>query len=170
MGRKPGQERKTVQKKKTGRGRIAGGNRMARWDPRIIVITVTLVLILAAGITWSGKLYREDTRVSLAIPEVTDTYLDSALQSGRLFFVYFFSPTCPYCRQATPILARLASELNLPLVKVDIRAHPEIGIAYSVEGVPAVYAFNNGKVTGIKWGLQTEANYRDFFVSAAKKD
>ncbi|MCA9530689.1 MAG: thioredoxin family protein [Myxococcales bacterium] len=73
---------------------------------------------------------------------------------GSLVLVYFFGPGCPNCERFAEALPALLAELErearsaMHLVKVDAYACPALATRYAVFGIPAFFAFRDGKRLG----------------------
>ncbi|MET0728568.1 MAG: thioredoxin [Acidimicrobiales bacterium] len=71
---------------------------------------------------------------------------------------------CGPCKQLTPILEKVIAETEgkVVLAKVDVDANQQVASAFQVQGIPAVFAFKDGKVVGSFTGAQPETNVREF--------
>jgi len=97
----------------------------------IFIIIITLlaftVLILASSIKWLG--YEDGLRLGK--------------ETNKLVFIYFFSPTCPYCKLMKrdtlqdPRIIDILSEKYIP-VKVNVVERPDLARKFGVPGVPCV--------------------------------
>ena len=67
----------------------------------------------------------------------------------------FWAAWCGPCRAMAPIFARAAASLepNARFVKVDVDAHPDLAAKYGVQGIPALFAFQGGKVAARHAGV-----------------
>lgn len=90
--------------------------------------------------------------------------LDEKLANGEDVTVYFFSPTCVYCQQATPVVAPLADELGVDMKKVNLLEYDKMDY-YGLEGTPSLVHYENGEEVGRIVGLpeNPEEDYRAFF-------
>jgi len=79
--------------------------------------------------------------------------------------VDFWAPWCAPCRQLTPSLEKAAAarEGKVVLVKIDTDENPGIAEQFGVQGIPAVKAFVNGKVTAEFVGAQAASQVELFF-------
>jgi putative thioredoxin len=71
---------------------------------------------------------------------------------------------CGPCRVLGPILDKVVGETagKVALVKVDVDANPQVSQAFQVQGIPAVFAMDKGKIVSSFVGAQPEANVRQF--------
>ena len=71
---------------------------------------------------------------------------------------------CGPCRVLGPILEKVVGETagKVVLVKVDVDANPQVAQAFQVQGIPAVFAMDQGKIVSTFVGAQPEAAVREF--------
>jgi putative thioredoxin len=71
---------------------------------------------------------------------------------------------CGPCRVLGPILEKVVGDTGgkVVLVKVDVDANPQVSQAFQVQGIPAVFAMDKGKIVSSFVGAQPEANVRQF--------
>ena len=90
--------------------------------------------------------------------------LDAQIENEEELTVYYFSPVCTYCQQATPVVVPIAEELNIDMKKMNLLEFDKMEY-YGIEGTPAIVHYENGEEVGRIVGLpeDPEAGYRSFF-------
>ncbi len=84
--------------------------------------------------------------------------LEESLNNGEDMTVYFFSPTCEYCREATPRLAPLAEEKGVDLQMYNLLEFEQGWNDYNIEATPTLIYFEDGEeVHRIRGAAPTDA-------------
>ena len=88
---------------------------------------------------------------------------DEVLKAELPVVVEFFSPTCPYCQQLTPIFQKLSGEYiqKMKFGMVDTSKNSEIATGYGVMGVPTLKFFCAGRPIYEIVGLRSEKELRE---------
>jgi putative thioredoxin len=78
--------------------------------------------------------------------------------------VDLWAPWCGPCRTLGPILEKVVDETDgkVVLVKVNVDENQQVSQAFRVQGIPAVYAVDKGKVVDGFVGAQPEPAVREF--------
>jgi putative thioredoxin len=97
--------------------------------------------------------------------DVTDaTFVTDVIQRSSTVPVVidFWAEWCQPCKQLSPVLERLAAEFGgkFLLAKVDLDANPQLGQAFQVQSIPAVFAVLKGQPVPLFQGAQPEAQIR----------
>ncbi|USK62300.1 thioredoxin family protein [Peribacillus asahii] len=95
---------------------------------------------------------------------ISPTNLQKQLDTKDDVLVYFYSPTCVYCQQTTPVVMPIVENLGQELQQYNLLEFPEGYEQFEIEGTPTIIHFKNGKEDGRLVGLQEEeAVYQDWF-------
>lgn len=95
--------------------------------------------------------------------------LEDQIASGDPTTVYFFSPTCQYCQQTTPVLMPVAEEMDVDVLQYNLLEYGEGGEQYMIEATPTLIHFENGEEVSRWVGAQPEENIEKFFTDVVKK-
>jgi thiol-disulfide isomerase/thioredoxin len=94
-----------------------------------------------------GKL-SADTRKLLDDPLYQNIILPDELKTrlseGYTGFVYFFSASCVFCKQTTPVLKPMADELGVDLPMFNLLEFPEGWQEYGITHTPTLVYFKDG--------------------------
>ena len=85
----------------------------------------------------------------------------------RPVVVDFWAPWCAPCRQLTPILEKLATEMGgrFQLVKINIDDNPEVAQAFGVQSIPYVAAMRDQQIVSEFMGVHPEEKLREWLKS-----
>ena len=72
-----------------------------------------------------------------------ETNFNNVLKQNDVCLVDFFATWCGPCRMLAEELKKVENEINI--VKIDIDENPNLAKEYSVDVVPTMYVFKNGK-------------------------
>jgi thioredoxin 1 len=103
--------------------------------------------------------------------QVTNANFDAeVLKSKEPVLVDFYTDTCNPCRMMAPVLAEIETESNgsLKVVKINAADEFELSNMFRVSGVPAFFAFANGKCVGQTIGAKSKANMKKWFEDSVR--
>ena len=72
-----------------------------------------------------------------------ETNFNNVLKQNDVCLVDFFATWCGPCRMLAEELKKVENEITI--VKIDIDENPNLATEYSVDVVPTMYVFKNGK-------------------------
>lgn len=78
------------------------------------------------------------------------------INSDKPVLVDFFADWCEPCKQMSPILKQVKSELkeNIRIIKVNVDKNPAIATQYQIRSIPTVIVFKNGEMQWKGVGVQ----------------
>lgn len=86
-----------------------------------------------------------------------DTFDAEVIANKGKVLVDFWAPWCGPCRMQTPILEKLiASGISAKIVKCNTDDSPAIAGQYSIQSIPTLILFENGKEIERMVGVQPE--------------
>jgi thioredoxin 1 len=95
--------------------------------------------------------------------QILPDQLEEKLSNEEDLFVYFYSPECSFCREATPILVPLTEELGVKLYKYNLLEFQEGWQDYGIESTPTIVRFKKGEEEIRVVGLHDRAAYKEVF-------
>lgn len=95
--------------------------------------------------------------------------LDKQIASGDPTTVYFFSPTCQYCQQTTPVLMPVAEEMDIDVLQYNLLEYEQGWQQYLIEATPTLIHYENGEEVSRWVGAQPKENIEQFFNDVVKK-
>ena len=101
--------------------------------------------------------------------EIDDAnFADGILRADRPVLAVFSAQWCGPCKRYTPVVEKLAEELEgaLTVAKVDIDRAPEIASRYGVRMAPTTLLFRDGQLVAQHAGTMPEPALRRFIDSA----
>jgi thioredoxin 1 len=88
--------------------------------------------------------------------------LKQRLDDGESLTVYFYSPTCVYCQQTTPIVGPLTEELGIDLKRFNLLEFEDGWDDFNIESTPTMIHFVDGKEEKRVVGLQEEEVFKSW--------
>jgi thioredoxin 1 len=95
--------------------------------------------------------------------------LSEKIASGEPVTAYFFSPLCQYCKQMTPVLMPVASEMGVDIVQYNLLEFEKGWQDYLIEATPTMIHFEGGKEVSRTVGAQPKENIEAFFEQVVLK-
>lgn len=102
---------------------------------------------------------------NIALPED----VNEQIQSGEPTTVYFFSPTCQFCQQTTPILMPVADDMEVEVLQYNLLEFDEGWTDYALEATPTLVHYEDGQEVARWTGAQPKENIEQFFQEVVKK-
>ena len=76
---------------------------------------------------------------------LTDQTFNQGIESNDIILVDFWAEWCGPCKMISPILDEISNEYSLPVGKLNVDENPEKAQEYSVQSIPTMVLFKNGK-------------------------
>lgn len=100
---------------------------------------------------------------------VVPAELEEKIASGEPTTVYFFSPTCQYCQQTTPVLMPVAEDMDVDVLQYNLLEYEQGWQQYMIEATPTLIHYDNGEEVSRWVGAQPKENIEKFFTDVVKK-
>ena len=128
-------------------------------------------------IDWTNSGFLMNIPVNLPTPNqpqtdaVSTELYNELIISGPLVFVDFYAPWCAPCKQMMPMIDELAVEYanKIRLVKVNGDVSKELMKAQSIETVPTLILYRDGKKVYTKSGKLEKQELEELFNAAVTK-
>jgi thioredoxin 1 len=93
---------------------------------------------------------------------LTKKTFQEQIQKG-LTLVDFWAPWCGPCKIQLPIIDELAEEIagKAAISKVNVDEEPELAAQYSVQSIPTLILFEDGKLVETMVGLQSKESLKE---------
>ena len=87
---------------------------------------------------------------------------DTIINDSRPVIVDFHALWCAPCKMQSPVLKEVAAELGdrVRVIKIDVDNNNEIAGRYSVQSVPTIIIFKNGRVVWRQSGVASKSQLK----------
>ena len=94
---------------------------------------------------------------------------DSVIQDVRPVVVDFHALWCSPCKMQSPILKEVAAELGerVRVIKIDVDNNAQIASRYSVQSVPTIIIFKNGRAVWRQSGVVSKNQLKSVLLQNA---
>ena len=94
---------------------------------------------------------------------------DSIINDSRPVIVDFHALWCSPCKVQSPILKEVADELGerVRVIKIDVDANNQIASRYSIQSVPTIIIFKNGRVVWRQSGVVSKSQLKNILIQNA---
>jgi len=85
------------------------------------------------------------------------TFARDVLAAQEPALVFFYSPSCPYCRMLSPVIDELAVKFEgtALIARLNTTVNPVVSSQYEIQGVPTLLLFRGGKLQKRMVGVQS---------------
>ena len=76
------------------------------------------------------------------------TFAHDILAAAEPVLVFFYSPSCPYCRMLSPVIDQLAVKFEgaALIARLNSTVNSAVSAQYGIQGVPTLLLFREGKL------------------------
>lgn len=78
--------------------------------------------------------------------ELTEENFQTTIAQTELALVDYYASWCGACRMAAPMFKRVATELNLPIYKIDAEKNPAAREGVDIANLPTIALVKGGKI------------------------
>ena len=91
---------------------------------------------------------------------------DSIINDSRPVIVDFHALWCSPCKMQSPILKEVVSELGerIRVIKIDVDNNAQIASRYSVQSVPTIIIFKNGRAVWRQSGVVSKNQLKSVLI------
>ncbi|KAK6049103.1 protein disulfide-isomerase domain protein [Cooperia oncophora] len=95
--------------------------------------------LLATSLFLLGLAYGdEEFEKEDGVYALTDKNFDDYAKANPTFLTLFYAPGCYHCKQFLPVYAKVARQVEIPLVKVNVEVEKELAKRYEIKGYPTL--------------------------------
>ncbi|MCD2138992.1 thioredoxin family protein [Salinicoccus halitifaciens] len=96
----------------------------------------------------------------------TPAEVAGAIEDGDGQYVYFWSPTCPHCLEATPLLVDAFEQADEDLIQLNVLEYEEPWSTYELEATPTLIYFEDGEEVERITGNPGDVESYESFIAA----
>ena len=120
------------------------------------LLNITIAVAIIVFLLWQlYPLLRARQLQGTEAPQLDDVVSEDQIDLKQLLF-YFWSPACVMCRNVTPVIDKLMESRN-DVVKLNVVDQMDIAKRFKIMGTPTLVLIQQGKITKILVGAQSEA-------------
>ena len=98
----------------------------------------------------------------------TPAEVEEIVNSGEGEFVYFWSPTCPHCLEATPLLTDALDNIDGEVTQLNLDEYREQWTTWGINSTPTLIYFENGEeVERLEGNPGSPEGFEEFMTAAA---
>ena len=86
------------------------------------------------------------------LEHLTKENFNDFIKNNSLCVVDFWATWCGPCRMLTPVLEKINEENGYSIGKINVDEEEELALAFSVQAIPTLILFKDGKLTDKKVG------------------
>ena len=86
------------------------------------------------------------------LEHLTKENFNAFIKNNSLCVVDFWATWCGPCRMLTPVLEKINEENGYAIGKINVDEEEELALAFSVQAIPTLILFKDGKLTDKKVG------------------
>ncbi|HHZ02190.1 MAG TPA: thioredoxin [Tissierellia bacterium] len=92
---------------------------------------------------------------------------DELIKNKRYVLVDFWANWCAPCRMVAPVIDEIAEKYSekVTVAKVDIDEQQELAIRYSIQSIPTVIFFKEGRVASKEVGVKPMSSFANMIDS-----
>jgi len=141
---------------------LVGTFALNRFLPASFDRPVSNKTVVAPPKSVEGETVSSQSHTQQSVLHVSESdFAQEVLHSKVPVLVDFYADWCGPCRMLAPVIEELAREMSgVKIVKVNVDHAPELADRYGISGIPALFVFNDGKVTAHEMGLASKSELK----------